>query len=390
MTILRYILVSTLVLVLLLSKLSAQTSSNQKLEISSQAPTHGITHGITHGVWLTNVDSDALYSRENVRNAVQVCSELGFNTIFVVVWNNAMTTYPSAVMQKLIGVPIDPRLVKTQNRDPLKELLEEAKPRGIKVVAWFEFGFSCSFDKADGGAIIRAKPHWASRGVDGNIVSKNKFQWMNGFHPEVQDFMLSLVKEVVQNYAVDGIQGDDRLPALPSETGYDDFTKNLYKQEHGSFPPTNTKDYEWVRWRAEKMSDMMKRISREIKTIRPDLIISMSPSIYPWSVEEYLQDWVTWVREGWVDMVCPQVYRYNFEAYKREFDKILSQHIAPKDKHKFVPGILLKVSPYLASEDFLKQMIQYNRSQGVLGEVYFFYEGVRKYPALFKELNGVK
>lgn len=342
-----------------------------------------------HGVWLTNVDSDALYSKENIRSTVQTCSELGFNTIFVVVWNNAMTTYPSDVMRKLTGVPIDPRLVKTQDRDPLKELLEETQPRGIKVIAWFEFGFSCSYNQADGGAIIRTKPHWASRGVDGKIVSKNKFQWMNGFHPEVQDFMMSLLKEVVQNYAVDGIQGDDRLPALPSETGYDDFTQNLYKAEHGSLPPKNTKDYEWVRWRAEKMSDYMKRIHTELKTIRPELIISMSPSIYPWSVEEYLQDWVTWVREGWVDMVCPQVYRYKFDAYKKELDKMLTRQVSPQHKTKLVPGVLLKVSPYLASEEYLRQMVNYNRSQGLSGEVFFFYEGVKNYPALFKELNRV-
>lgn len=356
----------------------------------NQPPSNQATKQPIHGVWLTNVDSDALYSRESIRNTVKTCSELGFNTIFVVVWNNAMTTYPSAIMRDLTGVSIDPRLVKVQNRDPLQELLEETKPRGIKVIAWFEFGFSCSFDKPDGGAIIRAKPHWASRGVDGKIVSKNKFQWMNGFHPEVQDFMLSLLKEVVQNYAVDGIQGDDRLPALPSETGYDDYTQALYKAEHGSLPPKNTKDYEWVRWRAEKMSDVMRRIHTELKALKPELIISMSPSIYPWSVEEYLQDWVTWVREGWVDMVCPQVYRYKFDGYQRELDKMLMRQISPQNKSKLVPGVLLKVSPYLASEAYLRQMVEYNRSQGLLGEVFFFYEGVKQYPALFKEFNGVK
>jgi uncharacterized lipoprotein YddW (UPF0748 family) len=365
---------------------------NDKVLLSTVSTlTTASTHSVTHGVWLTNVDSDALYSPEGIKNAVQTCAELGFNTIFVVTWNRSMTTYPSDIMRKLTGVAIDPRLTKNSpRRDPLRELIAEAKPRGIRVIAWFEFGFSCSYDEKDGGAIIRAKPHWASRGVDGRIVSKNKFQWMNGFHPEVQDFMLSLVKEVVQTYDVDGIQGDDRLPALPSESGYDDYTGNLYKADHGTLPPKNTKDYEWVRWRAERMSDYMKRLHDEVKAVKPSLVISMSPSIYPWSVQEYLQDWVTWLREGWVDMVCPQVYRYNFEAYKRELGIILSRQIAPENRHKLVPGILLKVSPYLASEEFLRQMIQYNRSRGVSGEVYFFFEGVKKYPALLKELNGVQ
>jgi len=335
------------------------------------------------GVWLTNVDSDALASRENIRAAVNLCAELGFNTIFTVVWNRSVTLYPSAVMQSLTGVSIDPKFA---GRDPLRELIEEAKPRGIKVIAWFEFGFSCSYDQADGGVIIRKKPHWAACASNGKIVSKNKFQWMNGFHPEVQEFMMSLLKEVVQRYDVDGIQGDDRLPALPSEAGYDDYTAALYKAETGSAPPTYHKDYAWVQWRAEKMNALMKRIHTELKALNPALIISMSPSIYPWSVEEYLQDWVTWVREGWVDMVCPQVYRYDIAKYRKELDAIVQRQVRKEDVSKLAPGVLLKVGSYYAPEEFLRQMIAANRSAGLQGEVMFFFEGIKKYPALFKEL----
>ena len=56
-------------------------------------------------------------------------------------------------------------------------------------------------------------------------MTKNKFQWMNAFHPEVQDFMLDLISEILFSYpTIDGIQGDDRLPALPSTAGYDEYT----------------------------------------------------------------------------------------------------------------------------------------------------------------------
>jgi len=32
--------------------------------------------------------------------------------------------------------------------------------------------------------------------------------------------MIDLFKEVITTYNVDGVQGDDRLPALPSIAGY--------------------------------------------------------------------------------------------------------------------------------------------------------------------------
>ena len=47
------------------------------------------------GVWLTNVASDVLLSEEGIEKAVERCWKASINTIFVVVYNNARTVYPS-------------------------------------------------------------------------------------------------------------------------------------------------------------------------------------------------------------------------------------------------------------------------------------------------------
>jgi uncharacterized lipoprotein YddW (UPF0748 family) len=44
---------------------------------------------------------------------------------------------------------------------------------------------------------------------------------MNAFHPEVQQFMIDLILSLGSSHKIDGVQGDDRLPALPSLAGYD-------------------------------------------------------------------------------------------------------------------------------------------------------------------------
>lgn len=335
------------------------------------------------GVWLTNVDSEVLNSKENIIEAVEMLDELGFNTIFVVTWNKAMTTYPSKIMEEFTGVEIDTLF---KGRDPLKELIEEAHKKNIKVVAWFEFGFSSSY-KENGGIILSKKPEWAAKDVNGNLVTKNGFEWINGFNPEVQDFMLSLIMEVVRNYNVDGIQGDDRLPAMPSEAGYDEYTVNLYKSEHdGNNPPAYHKDYDWIKWRSNLLTDFMGRIYDSVKTFNKNLIVSMAPSIYPWSEEEYLQDWPTWIQKGYVDLVCPQVYRYNIEDYRSALELIVEDQINKDNIKKFYPGVLLKVGDYYPDKEFLRQMIDQNRKNGIKGEVFFFYEGIKKYPDFFKEI----
>ena len=332
------------------------------------------------GVWLTNVDSDALNSRENIIDAVEYCKKAGMNSIFVVTWNKAMTTYPSKIMKEFTGVEIDTLFT---GRDPLKELIEEAHKRDIKVFAWFEFGFSSSFE-LNGGTLLERKPEWASVNADGELVTKNGFDWMNGFRPDVQDFILSLIMEAVNNYDLDGIQGDDRLPAMPSEAGYDDYTVNLYKSQHnGQLPPENHKDKEWLQWRADILNNFMKRIYDSVKEVKPNMIVSMAPSLYDWSKEEYLQDWPTWVENGWVDLICPQVYRYELHEYEYAIKEIVNEQISDENRFRFYPGVLIKVGDYYPSEKYLRQMINLNRKYGINGEVFFFFEGMKRFPDYF-------
>ncbi len=337
------------------------------------------------GVWLTNVASDALFTPENVVQAVEKCHALGINTIFVVTWNKAMTMYRSQIMKEFTGFEIDPELdPHNTGRDPLQEVIDEARKYGIKVIAWFEFGFSSSHEE-DGGIIIEKKPHWASLDVNGNLTTKNGFEWMNALDPEVQDFILSLVLEVVENYDVDGIQGDDRLPAMPSEGGYNPAVIEAYKRDNfGEAPPSYHKDYNWVQWRAEILNDFMKRLYEEVKAIDPNCIVSMSPSIFPWSKEEYLQDWPTWINFGYVDMLVPQVYRYDSLFYRRTLESTIN-YILPEKRHLIYPGVLIRVGDWQASNDYLRFKMEENRRMGFDGEVFFFYEGLDKYTDMLNE-----
>jgi uncharacterized lipoprotein YddW (UPF0748 family) len=76
-----------------------------------------ISKKVIRGVWLTNVGSAALDSRDNIQQAVEQCYRAHINTIFVVVYNNARTIYPSSVMYDLIGIK---QQEKFNGRDPLQ------------------------------------------------------------------------------------------------------------------------------------------------------------------------------------------------------------------------------------------------------------------------------
>lgn len=332
------------------------------------------------GTWVTNVASNALDSYANIQAVVANCKKYGINNIFVVVWNKGKTIYPSAVMKNTFGYEQDAAYI---GRDPLAEMIEVAHKNEIKVHAWFEYGFACSYN-SNGGDIIAQKPSWAAKDVNGNLVNKNGFDWMNAFLPEVQNFMISLFTEVVKNYDIDGVQGDDRLPALPSTGGYDDYTVNLYKQEHNNAaPPMSYNNTDWINWRADKLTEFLGRLYSAVKTIKSSVIVSSAPSIYSWGKTEYLQDWPTWLEKGYIDMVIPQIYRYDINNYKTTLTQQLS-YVSAANKKRFAPGMLIQNGTYNPTQSLLQQMIEADRSNSITGECFWFYEGLSHFDTYFQ------
>lgn len=326
------------------------------------------------GVWLTTTDSRVLYSQQAIIEAMDFLAETGFNTVFPVVWNKGFTLYPSTVMQQLFGVEINPEM---QGRDPLFEVITAAHQVGLKVIPWFEYGFACSYQK-NGGLILEKKPQWAGLDRSGKRLVKNGFDWMNALDKGVQQFLIDLILEVVKNYDIDGIQGDDRLPAFPSEGGYDLKTTVRYLFSCGHLPPKAHKDSKWLQWRADILTKFLARLYQEVKAVKPDILISMAPSLYKWGLNEYLQDYISWMQQDLVDILHPQLYRRTFRDYQGLIDQLVNSQFTSYQIPKVYPGILVKIGSYRISVDELLKAIDYNRSHGILGEVFFFYEGLRE------------
>jgi uncharacterized lipoprotein YddW (UPF0748 family) len=89
--------------------------------------------------WLTNVDSQILHSRSNLAAGLARLAELGFNTIYPVVWQRGYALYPSEVARVLTGAQLLPNSPFV-DRDVLAEIIELARPLNIRVIPWFEYG----------------------------------------------------------------------------------------------------------------------------------------------------------------------------------------------------------------------------------------------------------
>ncbi|HAG79847.1 MAG TPA: hypothetical protein DCL61_01470, partial [Cyanobacteria bacterium UBA12227] len=223
--------------------------------------------------------------------------------------------------------------------------------------------------------LAKRHPDWITQNRQGVKIWKEGSHdrvWLNPFQPEVQQFIQDLVVEIVSNYDIDGIQLDDHF-GLPSELGYDPFTVQLYKQEHqGKSPPTDPKNAEWVRWRANKITNYLTQLFQAIKDRKPDVIISLSPNPQRFSYDFFLADWATWERRGFVEELVIQIYRDNFSTFTSELDQP-----EVKTARSHIPvaiGILsgLKNKPIPLSQ--IQRQVEAVRQREFAGVSFFFYE----------------
>ncbi|WP_414528517.1 glycoside hydrolase family 10 protein [Nodularia chucula] len=322
------------------------------------------------GVWLTNIDSNVLFERDRLKNALQRLNELNFNTVYPVVWNWGYTLYPSKVAAKVIGRSLDPE-PGLQGRDMLKEVVTEGHQKGLKVIPWFEFGFMAPADSL----LAKNRPQWLTSRSDGSKIVKEGIHervWLNPFHPEVQTFIQDLIVEIVKNYDIDGIQFDDHF-GLPSELGYDAYTVALYKQEHrGQAPPQDPKNPAWVRWRANKITDFMKRVFTAIKANHKDCIVSVAPNPQRFSYEYYLADWQRWERMGLVEDLVLQIYRDDLNVFIKELE-----YPEVKAARSHIPvsiGILSGLKNRTVPIEQIKTQVETVRDRKFAGVSFFFYE----------------
>lgn len=357
----------TLTLIAIFTTITLVLASNQISKTTQQTE--------IRGVWITNIDSDVLFSNSATTAAINRLAKLNFNTLYPTVWQGGYTLYPSQVAQQVFGKSLDPT-PGLQGRDILQEIITEGHEKNLTIIPWFEFGFMAPADSE----LAKLHPNWLTKRLDGTTIKmegEDARVWLNPFHPEVQQFLLDLIKEIVTKYDIDGIQFDDHF-GLPAEFGYDDFTVKLYEKELPGLSPSD--DYQetfWVRWRADKINNFMERVSEEIKLIKPDCIISVSPNPFHFALPAYLQDWFTWEREELIDEIVLQVYRSDMKRFINELErtevKLARKHIP------FAIGILTGLRNNSTPITTIEEQIEAVRKRNFAGVSFFFYESLWKW-----------
>jgi uncharacterized lipoprotein YddW (UPF0748 family) len=321
-----------------------------------------------NGTWMTHLGASLMYYSTRLDDTIADLAKHKINTLYPAVWDSGHTSFNSRVMQQAGGRHRNPWInLPIPFSDSMAGLVKETQRQSIRLIPWFEYGLMIPID-AD---IIKPHPDWLTRSPADPLLDR-KQGWLNPFHPEVQQFLIDLMVEVVTNYKVAGIQLDDHF-GLPIEYGYDPYTIALYQAEHqGKKPPNDPANPDWVKWRADRLTQFMARISSAVKATGQDKIVSLSPNTADFAYRTSLQDWPRWVKMGLLDEVIVQLYRPNLESLQAELDRPNLRAIAQQ-----VPvSIGLYTGPFNNAKPAkqITREVEAIRSAGYAGTSFFCWE----------------
>ena len=214
--------------------------------------------------------------------------------------------------------------------DPLAYLVTQAHAAGIEVHAWIvPYRVSTSWPPA-GNGLLAAHPEWLMvplADMGGGPAPIDGKYTLDPGSPDVQEYIVSIVHELVANYAIDGVNFDyiryTQVDAgYPADESYPKSTLARFRDltwYQGTPPPEGNTS--WNNFRRRTIDELVRRCRAEIPSITSnprqpvrltaDLICSgNAPSDFADSDAYRLhQNWRCWMERGWLDAGIPMNYK---------------------------------------------------------------------------------
>ncbi len=194
--------------------------------------------------------------------------------------------------------------------DPLAFAVAECHARGLELHAWFNpfRALASTSIPASSSHVTRRHPSWV-RKFEGKV-------WLDPGLPEVRSHALKVIADVVARYDIDGVHIDDYfypypknpkarpIPQFPDATAYKRYGKGKSRDD----------------WRRANIDSFVAGMYATVKKKKPWVKVGISPfGIWqpgvPRGVKADLDayrmlfaDSRTWLRNGWVDYLSPQLY----------------------------------------------------------------------------------
>ena len=278
----------------------------------------------------------------------------------------------------------------------MEKVIKYAHAAGLKVYPVF-----CACPEGGEGrldAVLESNPSWAW------YYNGARRGYIDPGNAEARRYETSLIAELVGKYDVDGLSLD--YLRCPNRVGYTDSGRAAMLKDHKVDMATVVGTTEvaldteggkkanaarhatvlkdpiwpaWKKWQTEQVNTFMREIRAAVNKAKPGLPISS----YVWGYNTYLgsseacQDWMTWIKNGWIDWINPSGYRYDDKAFL-EAARANRAHV-PKGFPFYITIGVLTSHGKLNDAAEIKHQMQMARECGAEGLVFFTWESLKPF-----------
>ncbi len=275
------------------------------------------------GVWIATVknldwpSAPGLSTQEQQKEIdviLRNMKSLGLNAVFLQIRPEADAFYKSSIEPWSKFLTGEEGIAPKPYYDPLEYWIRKAKQMGIDIHAWinpYRLTSKAGEELAPNHPVAR-HPDW--------VIRYNDKLYLDPGIPGVTEYINTIVEDIVKRYDIAGIHMDDyfypypvngiEFPDSVSYRTYCDTAKFADREE----------------WRRDNVNRTVSSLYKTVKKIKPWVAFGISPfgvwrnsdadprgSATQAGITNYDKlhaDVLTWLENGWVDYVAPQIYWY--------------------------------------------------------------------------------
>ena len=241
--------------------------------------------------------------------------------------------------------------------DPLQFAIEESHKRGMELHAWFNPYRA----ETNLGAYTTAPNHISKIHPEWSFIKSGKRILDPGL-PQVRDYVVTVIMDVVRRYDVDGIHFDDYF-----------YMDGMLSEDAASFAAYNPGSLGLADWRRNNVNTLVKMINDSIMAVKPFIKWGISPrgiwrNGYPAGTtgnDNYNSiycDAMAWLHAKSIDYINPQLY-WAFGG-SQDYAKLMpwwADSAGANGRHMYVGHAVYRINnPFNSNE--LPRQIRLNRT----------------------------
>ena len=256
------------------------------------------------GVWVSYMELSMENESSKTQKAfedkfteiAQKCRESGFNTLIVQVRPFCDALYKSSYF------PWSHILMGTQGENPqydaLQIMCDICKENNLKIHAWIN-PYRVSSNETP-KKLSDNNPYIKNSEI--GIKTDNGI-FLDPSNETAQQLISDGVKEIAENYDVDGIQFDDYFYPTEDES----FDKKQYEAYIEKYGKENSMSLD--NWRMQNVNTLICKVYRTIKSVDSSVEFGISPQGNIGNNDGLYADVKSWCTcKGFADYICPQIY----------------------------------------------------------------------------------